>query len=177
MGRYDNSLACFSYEVTMAGASVNVCLRVLKRGNRSRYDSYSVRDVPFFDSVFNLKEYLFTKCKEELSPAKDSTFTMGYYGACNKKFTISSTVQLAEALSLSKKGWITLWIDPFPVKETLTTKQSGKKRKDRSSSDEDTTEDPFDACLLRLREKHDFPEFKLRWARMLVSYSKFAGTQ
>jgi len=37
MGRYDKSLACFSYLVAMAGESVNVCLRVLKQGNRSRW--------------------------------------------------------------------------------------------------------------------------------------------
>ena len=32
----------------MASESMKVCLRVLKKGNKSRYDTYSVKDVPLF---------------------------------------------------------------------------------------------------------------------------------
>ena len=32
----------------MASESMKVCLRVLKKRNKSRYDTYSVKDVPLF---------------------------------------------------------------------------------------------------------------------------------
>ena len=56
----------------------------------------------------------------------DTSFHMGFYGDSNKNFTISSPVHLAEAMSLVKKGWITLWFDPHSTEETPgMTKRSG----------------------------------------------------
>lgn len=37
---------------------------------------------------------------------------LGYFGEGNKKFTIKSELQLAEALSLVKLGMVMLWADP-----------------------------------------------------------------
>ena len=34
--------------LAIASESMKVCLRVLKKGNKSRYDTYSVKDVPLF---------------------------------------------------------------------------------------------------------------------------------
>ena len=114
----------------MASESMKVCLHVLKKVNKSRYDTYAVKDVPLCENIKALKEFLLQKCQEELLPAKDTSFHMGYYGDSNKKFTISSPVQLAEAMSLVKKGWITLWVDPHSTEETpVTTKCLGKKEK------------------------------------------------
>ena len=45
MGRNGNSIVG---RLTMAIESMKVCLRVLKKGNKSRYDTYSVEDVPLF---------------------------------------------------------------------------------------------------------------------------------
>ena len=62
--------------------------------------------MPLFDSVTRLKAYLLERCTEQLRPAADCNFTFGYIGEGNKKFSITSEVQLAEALSLVKKGMI-----------------------------------------------------------------------
>jgi len=95
-----------------ASNTFNVRLRVLKE-NKSKYDTFSVREVPFMESVSSYKDYFYRKCKYQLSPAIDDSFAMGYYGEHNQTFTIQSAVQLAEALSLIKKDWLTIWIDPF----------------------------------------------------------------
>ena len=64
--------------------------------------------MPLFDIVTRLKAYLLERCTEELRPVADCDFSFGYIGKENKKFSITSEVQLAEALSLVKNGMITL---------------------------------------------------------------------
>ena len=110
--------------------TVNICLRVLKTKNKNSHDSYCVRNVPLFDSFTRLKAYLLERCIEELRLAADCNFTFGYTGEGNKKVSITSEVQLAEALSLVKKGMITLLVDPHsPKAENPLVSKSGKKRK------------------------------------------------
>ncbi|XP_028519746.1 uncharacterized protein LOC114576739 [Exaiptasia diaphana] len=147
-------------------SKLHVCLRVLRKENKSRFSSYSIKDVPNFDNVQALKDYLLERCSDELSPATDSSFQIGYFGDKSKKFSISNPVQLAEALSMAKKGMVTLWVDPHGAS---TSKMPGKKRKASQSDEEE--EDPYEIYLKKLREKHgsNLPEFKIRcWARMLV---------
>ena len=110
----------------MAGDAMDVCLRVLKEAHKNRYDTYSVRKVPCFATVMQLKQYFPQNCKEEIFPATDTTFQIGYYADGNKKFSISSEIQLAEAFSLVKNGMITLWVDPH---KDVPRGSSGKKRK------------------------------------------------
>ena len=55
------------------------------------------------------------------------TFQIGYYADGKKKYSISSEIQLAEALSLAKNGIITLWVDPHKDPSRVPP---GKKRKD-----------------------------------------------
>ena len=110
----------------MAGDAMDVCLRVLKEAHKNRYDTYSVRKVPCFATVMQLKQYFLQNCKEEIFPATDTTFQIGYYADGNKKFSISSEIQLAEAFSLVKNGMITLWVDPH---KDVPRGSSGKKRK------------------------------------------------
>ena len=103
---------------------------VLKAKNKNSHDSYCVRKMPLFDSVTRLKAYLLERCTEELRPALDCNFTCGYIGEGNKKFSITSEVQLAEALSLVKKGMITLWVDPHLSKANNSIiSTSGRKEK------------------------------------------------
>ena len=45
MGRNGNSIVG---RLAMASESIKVCLRVLNKENKSRYDTYSVKDVPLF---------------------------------------------------------------------------------------------------------------------------------
>ena len=90
--------------------TVNVCLRVLKEKNKNSSQSYFLREVPLFDSIRGLKEHLLERCGEELSPASDTSFRLGYFGDGNMKFSITSEIQLAEGLSSAKKGMVTLAI-------------------------------------------------------------------
>ena len=105
---------------------MNICLRVLKETNKSRYDTYSVKGVPLCENVFTLKQYLLENCRGEIAPASDTTFQIGYYADGKKKYSISSEIQLAEALSLAKNGIITLWVDPHKDPPKVLP---GKKRK------------------------------------------------
>ena len=110
--------------------TVNICPRVLKAKNKNSHDSYCVRNLPLFDSNTKLKAYLSERCAEELRPAADFKFTFGYIGQGNKKFSNTSEVQLADALSLVKKGMITLWVDThLPKANNSIVSTSGKKRK------------------------------------------------
>ena len=112
----------------MARDAVDVCLRVLRETNKSRFDSYSVRNVPCFETVFQLKQYFLENCQAEISPATDTTLQIGFYAEGNKKFSISSEIQLAEALSLVKNGKITFWVDPHKdvPRGSLGRKRIGK---------------------------------------------------
>ena len=47
--------------------------------------------------------YLLERYREELLPAADTSFHLGYFGDGNIKFLITSEIQLGEALSLVKR--------------------------------------------------------------------------
>jgi len=110
---------------------MDVCLRVLRETNKSRFDSYSVRNVPCFETVFQLKQYFLENCQAEISPATDTTFQIGYYAEGNKKFSISSEIQLAEVFSLVKNGKITMWVDPH---KDVPRGFLGRKRKGKENN-------------------------------------------
>ena len=116
--------------------TISIALRVLTKSNKNRYDSYCLKAVPLFETVKGLKEYLVQKSGEELKPATTGEdFTLGYFGEGNKKFTIKSELQLAEALSLVKRGMVTLWADPHlpkPGKPQGHSSALAKKRKGMS---------------------------------------------
>ena len=112
----------------MARDTMDVCLRVLRETNKSRFDSHSVRNEPCFETVFQLKQHFLENCQAEISPATDTTFQIGYYAEGNKKFSISSEIHLAEAFSLVKNGKITLWVDPH---KDVPRSSLGRKRKVR----------------------------------------------
>ena len=62
-------------------------------------------------------------------------FMLGYFGEGNKKFTIKSELQLAEALSLVKQGMVTLWADPhLPKPGELQGHSSALARKRKGMS-------------------------------------------
>ena len=50
MGKNGNSIVG---RLAIASESMKVYLRVLKNGNKNRYDTYSVKDVPFIVSVIS----------------------------------------------------------------------------------------------------------------------------
>ena len=113
----------------MSGDTMEVCLRVLKTTHKNRYDTYSVRKVPCFESVMQSKQHFLQNCKAEICPTTDTTFQIGYYVEGSKKFSISSEIQLAEAFSLVKNGKITLRVDPHKdvPRVSLGNERKGKK--------------------------------------------------
>ena len=113
----------------MARDTMDVCLQVLRDTNKSRFDSYSVRKVPCFETVFQLKQHFLENCQAEISPATDTTFQIGYYTEENKNFSILSEIHLAEAFSLVKNGKITLWVDPH--KDVLRSSLGREREKVR----------------------------------------------
>ena len=109
--------------------TISIALRVLTKSNKNRYDSYCLKAVPLFKTVKGLKEYLVQGSGEELKPATTGEdFTLGYFGEGNKKFTIKSELHLAEALSLVKRGMVTLWADPHLPKQPQFILGKEKKR-------------------------------------------------
>lgn len=93
--------------------TICIPLHVLTKSNKNRCDSYYFKAVPHFETVKGLKEYLVQKSGEEPKPVTTGEdFTLGYFSEGNKKFTIKSELQLAEALSLVKRGMVTMWADP-----------------------------------------------------------------
>ena len=73
-------------------STINICLRVLKEKTKNSSQSYFLREVPLFDSVRDLKEYLLERYREELLPAADTFFRLGYFGDGNTKFSITSEI-------------------------------------------------------------------------------------
>ena len=116
--------------------TISIALRVLTKSNKNRYHSYCLKAAPLFETVKGLKEHLVQRSGEELKPATTGEdFTFGYFGEGNKKFAIKSELQLAEALSLVKRGMVTLWADPHlpkPGKPQGHSSVLAKKRKGMS---------------------------------------------
>ena len=74
------------------------------------------RNMPPFESVKELREYLLEQHRDDLLLASDTTFRFGYFGEGDRKFTITSEIQ-ATVLSLVKKVTVTMWVDPHLPKE------------------------------------------------------------
>ena len=53
----------------MEGGTMNICLRVLKETNKSRYGTYSVKGMPLHENVYTSKQYLLENCTGEIAPA------------------------------------------------------------------------------------------------------------
>ena len=63
-----------------------------------------------------LREYLLEQHRDDLLLASDTTFRFRYFGEGDRKFTITSEIQVA-VLSLVKKVTVTMWVDPHLPKE------------------------------------------------------------
>ena len=71
MGRNGNSIVG---RLAMASESMKVCLRVLKKGNKSRYDTYSVKDVPLFIVSVISTHTPFRSGRVGLTPLTDNVY-------------------------------------------------------------------------------------------------------
>ncbi|CAB3995291.1 Hypothetical predicted protein, partial [Paramuricea clavata] len=135
-----------------------------------------------FDNVDELKEFLMRSFSVELSPATTtSSFNLGYIAGTNRRVVIANNINLAEAYSVAKAGWITLWAEaivPPAVAASRGTKRS------LSHATDDLATNPsgnglnsseaagYESTLQRLKTKHssNYPKFKLKvWAKMLTN--------
>jgi len=84
--------------------NINTALKRLDSSNRKIVkECLQLKDVPRFASYGELKEYIGEKIEE-------TDFDFGYFGPPRRtRFNITSNTNLAEPLSLEKRGWVVLW--------------------------------------------------------------------
>ena len=101
---------------------MNIIFKVVRQCNKTQYNAYTVSDAPIFDCVKKIREFLFEKFKLELEPAASAeSFRFGYIAGTNRRISIVSSTQLAEAHSLSPSH--TLWVDPDVQKKSIPAKR------------------------------------------------------
>lgn len=118
--------------------TVQAFLKVSKLANKGQFERYSIRYLPKFISVNELKQYLLENYSEELSPASNCTsLTIGYMSDGRRKCDIKTEKQLDVAYRSVKNGWITLWVDPhssFKRKQgEIERREAGKAKRKRNS--------------------------------------------
>ena len=118
--------------------TVQAFLKVSKLANKGQFERYSIRYLPKFISVNELKQYLLENYSEELSPASNCTsLTIGYMSDGRRKCDIKIEKQLDDAYRSVKDGWITLWVDPhssFKRKQgEIKRREAGKAERKRNS--------------------------------------------
>lgn len=115
-------------------ATINVILKIVCKGNRTKYNTYSRQNVPIFDSLNDIKGFLLQHFAMELSPVDNvQSFKLGYIAGRNRRVVIANNSNLVEAYSMAKDGWVTLWAEAFPAKSN----SKGNKRNRSESSDDD----------------------------------------
>lgn len=118
--------------------TVQAFLKVSKLANKGQFERYSIRYLPKFISVNELKQYLLENYSEELSPASNCTsLTIGYMSDGRRKCDIKTEKQLDDAYRSVKNGWITLWVDPhssFERKQGEIERREAVKAKRKRNS-------------------------------------------
>ena len=72
-------------ELHVAMETVQAYLKVAKLANKGQFKCYTVRNLPKFASVPELKQFLLENYSVELSPATNHSFTVGYMSdGCTK---------------------------------------------------------------------------------------------
>ena len=118
--------------------TVQAFLKVFKLAIKGQFERHSIRYLPKFISVNELKQYLLENYSEELSPASNCTsLTIGYMSDGRRKCDIKTEKQLDDAYRSVKNGWITLWVDPhssFKRKQgEIERREAGKAKRKRNS--------------------------------------------
>jgi len=77
-------------ELHVAMETVQAYLKVASKG---QFEGYTVRNLPKFASVPELKQFLLQKYSVELSPATNHSFTVGYMSDGRTKCSIKTDKQ------------------------------------------------------------------------------------
>ena len=84
--------------------TVQAFLKVSKLANKGQFERYSIRYLPKFISVNELKQYLLENYSEELSPASNCTsLTISYMSDRHRKCDIKTEKQLDDAYRTVKR--------------------------------------------------------------------------
>ena len=79
--------------------TVQTFLKVSKLANKGQFERYSIRYLPNFIFVNELKQYLLENYSEELSPASNCTsLTIGYMSDGRRKCDIKTEKQLDDPM-------------------------------------------------------------------------------
>ena len=79
--------------------TVQAFLKVSKLANKGQFERYSIRYLPNFISVNELKQYLLENYSEELSPASNCTsLIIGYMSDGRRKCDIKTEKQLDDPM-------------------------------------------------------------------------------
>ena len=99
-------------------------LKIVDQAISTRYDTYTRQNVEIFDSVEDLREFLFENYSVELSgPADANSFCLGYIVGKNQRVIVSNNANLDEVYFSSKNGWIVLLAEPIINLCTLARRQ------------------------------------------------------
>ena len=80
-------------ELHVAMETVQAYLKVAKLANKGKFERYTVRNLPNFASLPELKQFLLENYSVELSPATNHSFTVGYMSAGRAKCDIKTDKQ------------------------------------------------------------------------------------
>ena len=107
--------------------TVQAFLKVSKLANKGQFERYSIRYLPKFISVNELKQYLLENYSEELSPASNCTsLTIGYMSDGRRKCDIKTEKQLDDPMGGSTQFLQTV--------STLSSSKSAQSRVHRVSN-------------------------------------------
>ena len=119
-------------------ATIHVILKIVCKSNRTKYSTYSRQNVPMFDSLNEMKEYLLENFAVELSPAdNEHSFKLGYIAGRNRRIVMASDSNLVEAYSMAKDGWVTFWAEAADSPAKYNSKGTKRARSDASDDDDD----------------------------------------
>lgn len=112
-------------------ATIHVILKIVNKSNRTKYSTYSRQNMPMFDSLNDMKEFLLKHFAVELSPVDNSqSYKLGYIAGRNRRVVIANDSNLVEAYSMAKDGWVTLWTEATDSPAKPISKGTKRHRSD-----------------------------------------------
>ena len=82
-----------SSELHVAMETVQAYMKVAKFANKDQFERYTGRNLTKFASIPELKQFLLENYSEELSPATNNSFTVGYMSDGRTKCDIKTDKQ------------------------------------------------------------------------------------
>ena len=117
-------------ELHVAMEPVQTYLKVAKLANKGQFERYTVRNLPKFASVPELKQFLLENYSVELSPTTNHSFTVGYMSDGRTKCDIKQTNSSKKRTKAQQMGGSPYGqIHTVPLNEKMTRKKGEKQEK------------------------------------------------